>query len=219
MKVWHVAIMALLGFLIVVLAFNLLDRDAFDGGSLTPPQDSSDPIAARLLPETVTHSCPTCGECVHPVQIVESRRALTLVNHRPWYKLFWATDQTVYFEEPVYLAACLQNRAARDPKGEWTINAQIGPARPARVGPHDCGKIPVRLSIRYHLLRSETPIVESTSDFDPPFRVAASVRTLAYAYNHPRMPGILYFGWELGKNAFDAVSAREPCPCGTASQR
>jgi hypothetical protein len=200
MKILFVAIMAVGGFIILVLVLNILDRDAFDGGTATPlPQMGmgEDPIAPGLVRETVSHMCPTCGECVHPVEILESRRTLTLVNHRPWYKLLGVGDQTLYYEDPVFLAACMQNRAARDPRGEWTITARVGPAKHPASGPHDCSELMNQSALTYELVTSEAAPL-------------GAVGVFSYSYVSSRLPSTLHFGWQLrGK-----VDTRFPCSCG-----
>src|SRR5262245_32851417 len=146
------AVVGLLAFLVVVLLLNLREKDYYDGGSLTPPADdgaSLDNVLSSLAPRTLVHVCPKCGECTHPVEIFENRRTLTLRDHDGWYKLFWAGDDTYYFEDPIFLAACLQNRTARDPAGEWRIAARVGPATHAKGEPHACGEILREFHVQY----------------------------------------------------------------------
>jgi hypothetical protein len=209
---------AAMGLLIVVFILNvrLGKPPIYYGGSLTPvdPDPPADPILARLIPSEVTHSCPTCGPCVHPVEITVNRRTLTLTDHHRWFQLFNAADRTWYFDDPVQLAGCLKNRSALDPRGEWKIQARLGPARHAVSVPHPCGEIPLILDVRYDLVRSKAPIEDSMSDFSAPFRIADSVSAMVYRYDDPRLPTTLYFGWELETHALTGFARSGPCPCG-----
>ena len=138
---------ALLGAAIVILVLNLLERDVYEHGELAPPPPGSnvpddDALFTRLFPREFVHTCATCGECRHPYEIVENRRAMSLRDRDGWYRLFWARDETYHYDDPVYLAAGYQNRTAEDPSGTWLIRARIGPPAHASSAPHTCPEIP-----------------------------------------------------------------------------
>ena len=156
---WVVA--ALLVPAAVVLLLNLREKDYYDHGSPVPVDPfaaKDDPVLGRLIPETYRHPCPVCGDCTHPVEVVENRRELSLRDHDGWYRLFWAADETFYYEELVYLAAGLQNRSARDPRGRWFLRLRLGPAAHGRVEAHACGTVPGEVTLDYALVAGETPL-------------------------------------------------------------
>jgi hypothetical protein len=209
------ALKGLLAFAVVVLLLNLREKDYYDGGSLTPPGGDGpalDNLLPSLLPPTVVHPCPTCGECTHPVEIEENRRTLTLRDEDGWYKLFWAGGETYYYDDLVFLAAGLLNRTARDPAGSWILRARLGPATHARAEPHPCGESLSGFLVKYDLFTSETPIPEEALS-QGPLRVARVVQALARSYDRPHRPATLYFGWRL-PDAEALVTLPAPCPCG-----
>jgi hypothetical protein len=209
-------LIALMGFAVLCLALSTREIDFYDGGSLAPVEGdpSLDPVFPRLLAQEYRHSCPTCGECVHPIEIVMNKRALTLRDYDGWYKLFWAADETYHFEDPVFLAANLLNRTARDPSGGWTIGATAGPASHAKAAPHDCGRIPTGIFLQYRLVTSPTPIRDEPIPHLSEVGAAERVQAFAREYDRPHLPPVLYFGWEEASRSDVSGFSWSPCPCG-----
>ena len=203
---WAVA--ALLAAGAVVLVLNLREKDYYDHGSLAPVDPSAakdDPVLYRLVPETFVHACATCGDCAHKVEVVENRRELALRDHDGWYRLFWAGDETYHYEDLVYLAAGLQNRSARDPRGRWVVRVRLGPAAHAPAGPHACGAVPAEATLEYALVAGEAPLEPVPLD-------ALPGGYLAWPVLEQEMPAdgrILHLGWRAEAPRLSAV----PCPC------
>ncbi|HXG62649.1 MAG TPA: hypothetical protein VNO22_14865 [Planctomycetota bacterium] len=199
----------------VLLLFNVRERDAYDGGRLLPPEGAEGPendsAFARLLPDRIVHPCPRCGECAHPLEIVENRRTLTLEDRDGWYRLFWAGSETYHYGDPVFLAAGLRNRTAGEPRGSWRLRARPGPPVRGPAPGHACGEIPSLVELRYALFTSETPIDEIYVSPAPHLRVARAIQALAYRYEVPHRPPVLYFGWRLAEDP-RVETAR--CLCG-----
>ena len=195
-------------FVAFILFLNLRERDYYEGGSLAPVagDPAGDPVFSLLFAPEIRHSCPTCGECVHPVEVVENRRTLQLHDHDGWYKLFWAGDETYYFEELQHLAACYENRTAEDPRGEWVIRTRVGPAAHGGGEPHECGAIPARTEYRFELVVQDHPIVE-LAQFDLP----PALPVITYRYDGDKLPPFLYYGW---RPASPPNAGAIPCPCG-----
>jgi hypothetical protein len=203
---------AVVVFLLVVMVLNWRHGgpDEYPGGSLTPvPSDpSGENELARLIPSELTHLCPTCGECVHPVEVVESHRTLRIRDHHRWFQLFKAADRTYYFGDLIALASCVNIASARDPGGDWRISARLGPARHPKSAPHECGPLPHSFTATYELVVSPTPLAESAAGQAP----ARSTQVLSFQYGKPPNPSILYFGWRrLGDPREDPPT---PCDCG-----
>ncbi len=197
---------ALLGFAIVILVLNLLERDVYEHGELAPPApgnnvDDQDPIFQRLRPREFAHACPACGECRHPLEIVENRRVLSLRDRDGWYRLFWARDETYHYDDPVYLAAGYQNRSADDPSGTWVIRARIGPAVHAPSAPHACTETPGERGWVYELFTRDHPIDEARGE----------IQALVYRCRDENRPPVLHLGWRLTGTIEHSIS---PCPCG-----
>ncbi len=208
----------LLGFLILCLALSTREIDFYDHGSLAPVEGdpSLDPVFPRLIAQEYRHACPTCGECVHPIEIVENKRTLALRDYDGWYKLFWAADETYHFEDPIFLAANLENRTARDPSSRWTISATSGPATHAKVAPHDCGMVPTHIFLHYRLLTSEAPIRDESIPHLSEVGAAERAQAFVREYDRPHLPSVLYFGWESAQSGKSEVEgfSWSPCSCG-----
>jgi len=204
---WVVA--ALLVPVAVVLLLNLREKDYYDHGSLAPVDPfaaKDDPVLARLVPSAYAHPCPECGDCTHPVEVVENRRELSLRDHDGWYKLFWAADETYHYDDLVYLAAGLQNRSAREPRGRWFIRLRVGPARHGRVEAHRCREIPAEVTLDYALVAGEAPLAPLPVDGLPD-----AWRSWPVLAQEQILDGrLLHLGWRA-----DAPVVRTaPCPCG-----
>ena len=116
------AVLTILGLGIFLLVLNLREADDYEFGSLKPPgraaNVSADDFAIqRVFPDLrFTHACAGCGECVHPFEIVENRRLLSMRDHDGWYKVFWAADEQYSYEDPVHMLADWgKNRSAELP--------------------------------------------------------------------------------------------------------
>jgi len=191
--------------------------DEFPGGSLAPPpvdDPTKDNELARLLPSELTHACPTCGDCVHPVEIVESARTLRMRDHHHWFQLFKSADRFYYFGDLIALASCMNVRSARDPWGEWKISARVGPARHPKGAAHDCGQVPSTLSMTYELVVSAESIPDAPAAFAAPFPIAGSAQMLVFQYGKPPETSTLNFGWRIAAGAPPGTAPRVPCDCG-----
>jgi len=206
-------LMGLMAFLIAVLLLNLREKDYYDGGSLTPPDGdgpSLDNLLPSLVPPKFVHVCPTCGECTHPIEIVENRRTLTLRDHDGWYKLFWAGDETYYFDDLVFLAACLENSTSRQPKGDWIIRTRVGAPTHSVGNPHECGQILQEFMVWYALVTTTGPVREGSAELSPCLNVPRYIQAFARPMRAKGLPPVFHFGWHLVDNN---VSSRV-CPCG-----
>jgi hypothetical protein len=209
------AIAALLAAANALLVLNLLERDAYVGASPRPPEPGagpeSDAAFARLVPDRVVHPCPRCGECAHPVDVVENRRELTLEDRDGWYRLFWAAPEIYHYEDPVLLAAGLRQRTAGTPLGAWSVRARLGPPVRGPAPEHACGEIPAAFALEYALFTSESLIEETSASPHPHLRVPRVLQAFAYRYDVPHRPAVLYFGWRLASEP-RLQTAR--CACG-----
>lgn len=197
---------ALLGFAIVILVLNLLERDVYEHGTLAPPPPGSnvpddDPLMERLFPREFAHPCPTCGECRHALEILQNRREMTLRDHDGWYRLFWARGETYHYDDPIYFAEGLQNPTARDPQGTWMVLARIGPAAHGPSAAHACTEIPREKAWIYELFAGERPIDEARGE----------VQALVYRTRAAHLPPALHLGW---RPSGTMVHSPSPCPCG-----
>lgn len=197
-------LMGLMAAAIVILVLNLLERDVYEHGSLTPPPPGSnvpdDDALFTRLPREFIHRCATCGDCSHPLEIVENRRVMTLRDHDGWYRLFWAADEIYHYEDPVYLAQGLQNPSARDPEGTWLIRARIGPPAHGASAPHACPEVPGEKAWLYQFFLSERPI-------EPP----EGLQVLAYRCRATHRPPVIHLGWRPTGTMEHSPS---PCACG-----
>ena len=86
-------VLGILGIGVVLLVLNLREADDYEFGTRTPPPKGSNLTAddfafQRVFPEfKFTHACAGCGECVHPFEVVENRRVLSMHDHDGWYKM------------------------------------------------------------------------------------------------------------------------------------
>lgn len=210
------ALAALLAFAIVVLLLNLGEKDYYEGGSLVPPRGDNVPgddgTFRRLVPETIAHPCPSCGDCTHPVEILENRRVLTILDHDGWYKLFWAGDETYYYEDFALFAASLRNSTARDPRGAWTIRGRLGPPTHGASPAHSCTAVPGEFALEYTLAVSDSPLApEPPFQTGTPLSVPTVIDWFPYYMDRPHLPAIRYFGWRLARPPSVPVA---PCACG-----
>lgn len=170
----------------VLLWLNLREVDAYEFGS-PEPVDSAVETAddlRMLVPRSTSHPSPGGGACEHELEVVEQRRTLTLRDPDGWYRVFWAADDTYYYKELVYLAADLQNPAAADPVGTWTLKVR------AKPGP--CGASPGEAAVAYRLLVTggDLPLGEPG-----PLGLPGTAPMLTYGCSAPHLPSILSFAW------------------------
>jgi len=212
MKKGRLFVLAILAFGIVLLILNPREADDYEFGTLTPPAKGSNVGAddfafQRIFPEfKFTHACAGCGECVHPFEVVENRRILTMHDHDGWYKLFWAADEDYYYTDPIHMLADYdRNRTAETPTGTWTIRVRAGAATHRSAPAHECGQIPREMTVTYRLVSSADPLDETFHSGDGPMKF---VRTFSWLTINPVKPTSL--GWEMvGSPVVDAA----PCPC------
>ena len=182
-------------FAVVVLILNILERDVYAFGkppeSPTPVVDENDPVFRQILPDHVEHPCDTCGTCSHPVETIESLRILTVIDHDGWYRLFWAENDTYWFDDPAHLGEAFRNPTAETCRGTWTIRAKV-------KAPHACREIPDTIRLRYELFMSEDPIDLDPVPMKPVLEPPKTVPMMTYRYDDlPHRPPLLHFGWRL----------------------
>jgi hypothetical protein len=212
MKKRFVVLIPVMAFAIVLLVLNLRESDYYEFGTEIAPArgnnvDAGDGAFSRIFPEPrFVHACSGCGECVHPYEIVENRRVMTIHDHDGWYKLFWAADEDYYYSDPIHLLADWgRNRTAETPQGTWTIRLRSGPATHRSAPPHECGQIPRDLTLLYELVVSEEPLEPAFHSGDGPLKIP---RQFSWLVSNPGTPVCL--GWRLvGEPGIDAG----PCPC------
>jgi hypothetical protein len=196
----------------VLLGLNLLEADQYEFGTLTPPGRASNVTAddfaiQRVFPDLrFTHVCAGCGECVHPFEIVENRRELSMRDHDGWYKVLWAADEQYYYADPIHLLADWgNNRTAETPRGSWTVRLRAGAATHRHAPAHECGQIPREIALEYELVSSGNPLDETYHSGDGPLKILGS---FSWLVTNPTKPMAL--GWRL-VDAPRVVTA--PCPC------
>lgn len=200
-----------LGTLAVLLLFNLNETDRYEFGTAATPAagnsvDVDDPGFARLFPEMrFVHACPGCGECVHRFEVLENRRILSLRDHDGWYKVFWARDETYYYDDPVQLTADWgANRTAEAPTGTWSIRVRSGPATHPAGQAHDCGLLPREIALTYALDFSDAPLDDTSWSGDGPLKV---LQTFAWLTSYSGKS--ISLGWRL-----QGAPGIEVAPCG-----
>src|SRR5579863_4464716 len=149
---------------IAVLVLQLGARDDFEFGTPSPPAAGSNVAAddfafLRVLPEPrFVHVCSGCGECVHPFEIIENRRVMSLSRRLGGLRRLWASKRTWYYDDPVHMVADWgKNRNAETPLGTWTIRFRAASATHRSAPPHDCGQIPGEITLTYELVMSQDP--------------------------------------------------------------
>ncbi|MBI3854981.1 MAG: hypothetical protein HY293_04740 [Planctomycetes bacterium] len=205
-------VLVLLAFGVVLLVLNLRESDDYEFGSLVPPGKASNVGAddfafGRVFPDLqFIHACAGCGECVHPFEIVESRRVMSIHDHDGWYKLFWAADEEYYYSDPIHMLADWgRNRTAESPRGTWTIRLRSGLATHRTAPAHECGQIPREIAATYELVSSDDPLEDSYHSGDGPMKL---LRTFSWLTTNPGKP--MSLGWRLvGLPQVDAAA----CPC------
>jgi hypothetical protein len=206
---------ALLLLAIVILMLNLREKDYYELGSLVPPRGDTVPgedgTFRRIVPATIAHPCPTCGDCTHAVEILQNRRVFSIRDHDGWYKLFWAGDETYYYDDPPVFAASLRNSTARDPRGTWTIRGRLGPPTHGVSPPHACTPAPGEFALEYELVVSPSPLpAEPLFRTGTPLSIPQALDGFSFYPDRPHMPYLLYFGWRLARSKVPAA----PCACG-----
>lgn len=205
-------VLGILGIGVVLLVLNLREADDYEFGTLTPPAKGSNVTAddfafQRVFPEfKFTHACAGCGECVHPFEVVENRRVLSMHDHDGWYKMLWAADEEYYYTDPIHMLADWgRNRTAENPVGTWRIRVRAGAATHRSAPAHDCGQIAREIAVTYRLVSTADPLDETFHSGDGPMKI---VRTFSWLTTNPGKP--MSLGWEMvGAPAVDAA----PCPC------
>ncbi len=187
---------------IAILILNLREKDNYEGGSLEPPRGDNVPpedgTLRRIVPETISHPCPVCGDCTHPVEMLRNFRELSIRDHDEWYRLFWAGDEIYHYDDPPLFAASLRNSTARDPRGTWAIRARLGPPTHGAVPQHACTPAPSEFEIKYELVVSTDHIEPG-----PPVRAGAflsfpsAIDWFSFYPDRSHMPYVLRFGWRL----------------------
>lgn len=130
----------------LLLALNYFEPDTYENfvpAPSGPNVDKHDGLLWRVLPEAFLHSGPDGKPCRHPVELVESRRVMTLTDHDGWYRLFWAGDDEYFFDDPVFLVAAMNKRTSGAAQGQWTIRV--------RAASKTCGLKTEEASLNYVL--------------------------------------------------------------------
>ena len=205
-------VLALMAFAIVLLVLNLREIDDYEFGTETIPAPginvSPDDYALRVLfPDLkFVHACPSCGECVHPFEILANHRVMSIHDHDGWYKLFWAGDDEYYYDDPVHMLADWgKNSSAESMAGFWTIRLRTQPPTHGPAPQHDCGRIPADFTLTYELVASEAPLEEQVHPGEGPLKVLQSFPWLTANSGHP-----LSLGWR------SSASPRSPRPSAPA---
>jgi hypothetical protein len=205
-------VLGVLGFGVVLLVLNLREADDYEFGTRTPPAKGTnvtpdDYAFQRVFPEfKFIHACSGCGECVHPFEVIENRRILSMRDHDGWYKVFWAADEKYYYTDPIHMLADWgNNRTAENPMGTWKIRLRAGSATHRSAPAHDCGQIPREIAVLYELVSSPDPVDESYHSGDGPMKI---LQSFSWLTTNPGKP--MSLGWRLvGSPVVDAA----PCPC------
>jgi len=205
-------VLAVLALGVVLLVLNLREADTYEFGTPTPPAKGSNVAAddyafQKIFPEfKFTHACAGCGECVHPFEVIENRRTMSIRDHDGWYKVFWAADEIYYYSDPIHMLADWgNNRTAENPVGSWRIRLRAGSATHRSAPTHDCGQIPREIAVSYELVSTGDPIDETYHSGDGPMKIP---RTFSWFTMNPGKP--MSLGWRLvGEPVVDAA----PCPC------
>jgi hypothetical protein len=210
---WPWAVAAALVVPAWLLFLNLRERDLYDPGRLEPVDEEKAAredlyLRQKLVPETWEHPCGNGAACVHPIEVVETRRRLTLDDTDGWYRLFWAGTEVYHYEELVHLAGAMQNPTARNPRGRWTV--RFRPGRPDKPCPKDrpCGEIPGEIRLDYELFTSPDPIPDAFVEWDTQ-RLYHTASAFAYQNQDLRLPPILHYGWRTSLPPLP----RQACPC------
>lgn len=193
----YIPVFVVLVFAVVILILNLNERDFYPYGSLKPrPTDTLPP---DWLPEAVSHECGTCGKCAHTLEIDRSIMELWFKDRDGWYRLFWAGEETYYYEDPVHFADALANPTAHSPEGRWHI---IGRYRdPGHE--HACDGKYMRFELVYRLRTGQAGTPKGT-----PF---PDVFTwMSYRYETKTSETIKHFYWERVNQELTEY----PCSCG-----
>ena len=173
-----------------LLGLNLREVDDLEFGAPEPVDATAEAAhdLRMLLPRSTSH--PTAGgtACEHELEVVDQKRTITLRDPDGWYRVFWAADDTYHYKELVHLAADLQNPAAVDPAGTWTLRVR------AKPGP--CGTSPGEAVVAYRLLVTggDLPLGDPA-----PLGMPGTAPALAYRCTAPHLPTILSFAWVLSK--------------------
>lgn len=196
---------------IALLVLNLRESDLYEFGSAAPAGKggvSADDFAfQRVFPDLkFIHACAGCGECVHPFEILENRRVMSIRDRDGWYKVFWSDDEQYFYGDPVHLLADWgNNRSADPPRGRWTIRLRAGASTHRTAPAHDCGQIPREIALAYDLAPSADPLDETFHSGDGPMKI---LQTFSWITAGPGKP--LSLGWKLvGAPQVQA----DPCPC------
>jgi hypothetical protein len=205
-------VLAILGLGTVLLVLNLRESDRYEFGTLAPPGRGSNVSAddfaiQRIFPDLkFTHVCAGCGECVHPFEIVENRRVLSMRDHDGWYKALWSADEEYHYSDPVHMIAdWANNRTAEMPRGAWTIRLRAGAATHRHAPAHECGRIPREIALDYELVASENQLDDAFHSGDGPLKI---LETFSWLVTAPEKPMAL--GWRL----VDAPRVDTAgCPC------
>ena len=195
--------LALAGLLLaaVVLAWlNVREVDDYPYGRLGEcrftPVPNEDDAFRRIVPETITHDCPTCGSCAHKVEVLENGRQLSVEDRDGWYRLFWADPEMYHYDDPVYMAAALNNATAMKPHGRWAIRVRCGPASQAHDKTDACKDYIGETSLHYSLMNLEEPAEDARDSRG----FATRVNWFSYRYYLPPHEHIVHFAWALSRN-------------------
>jgi hypothetical protein len=201
-----------MAFAIVLLILNLREVHNFEFGTLQTPGPANnlsvdDNAFQRVFPDLkFVHACSACGECVHPFEVVENRRVMSIHDHNGWYRLFRAADQEYYYGDPIHMLADWGgNRTAELPRGRWTLRLHAGPATHRAAPAHECGSIPGEISLAYDLVVSDDPLEESFHSGDGPLKV---LQSFSWLVTNPGRQ--MSLGWRLAGAPHIGATA---CPC------
>jgi hypothetical protein len=192
------ALLALMAATIAILVLNILERDGYPPALPAPPRESNvpgvDEAFRKIVPPALSHPCPTCGECSHPVETLENRRFVRVLDRDGWYRLSWAGAETYVYDDPAYLVGALQNPTAEVLEGFWWIRARPGaPPGP----PHACPSFPPVICLSYMFLASETPLEDRPAPAAAGLPDAPEYVAWFSGGGIRARPGATHFGWRL----------------------
>jgi hypothetical protein len=214
------AILAPLAAIVFLLLLNLSEVDVYVGGTPEPPKDppSTDIALPLNLSREAVCEC-ACEHCHHLARVESAATVYKVVDADGWYRLFWAGDDTYYFDDVSYFLNALENRTWKEAAGRRVLHILYEKSCPEEEPRHACStEIPVRVTLTYRLVLGGVPAVPAGRLTDPrgmiELPIAMPGEALRPYYGHFRgetVGALLALGWVL-----DTAPEVEygPCSCG-----
>jgi hypothetical protein len=109
--------MAVLAAVILLLLLNLSEVDYYPG-ALSEPPIREGPTGA---PPGASEAAAGCHHGRHPLKEAVGAATFRVVDRNGWYRLFWASDVALHFDDPAMFLAALENDTCAEPSGEWRV--------------------------------------------------------------------------------------------------